>query len=104
MWPTPSDDPLLQDTVVCRTAHGLHFLDGVGHRLLVSADRVVALEQASGQPLWNVALPFAAPVTYEAIVRAGFLVISGAGLLCALHIETGAVAWRGAGNLVALRS
>lgn len=38
MCTTPSDDPLLQDAVVCRTAHGLHFLGGVGLRLRAIAD------------------------------------------------------------------
>ena len=38
MCTPPSDDPLLQDTVVCWAAHGLHFLGGVGHRLRAITD------------------------------------------------------------------
>lgn len=65
--------------------------------VFVISDVVAALHHETGQLLWTCPLPF--QKIADAIVRDAYLIVSGAGLICAIDTARGVEAWRARGNV-----
>ncbi len=68
-----------------------------GSRLFVITSRIEALNQETGEPIWDIAAPL--PRVEEAVGTHDYLLLAGSGQICAVRASDGSLLWTARGNL-----